>query len=640
MILRHLRHLTAIAEHGSIARAAAALRLAQPALSRELRQLELTLGVTLVERERRGVRLTGAGTALVADAGQILVRLAGALVAAREAHEGRRGTVRIGLGRIALDSPRVGRAYAAVRQRYPGLTITIGQVSPFTGSGALRARQFDLAIGTYLAADSRGLRTELLYENRADAVLLASSHPLARAASLALSDLRGHLCLGVAAAYEHCCPRLREELRAGGIERVESHTTLESVYSLVAAGRGWCVATREQRAHPPPHTVAVPLRGLDLPMPTYVRWRAHDASRACQNVVVALMEALSDDRAARSRAPLVAAERRRRRSRTKSPGLELRQLEAFVATVDERSLSRAAERLEITQSGVSRRLSALEREVGCPLLDRVPGGVEPSAAGQLFGDEARALLRLTREAVLRARLLGGGEPPSCRIGVLPQELTGGLQVQALRRLVEVFPEARFDVAEMLPDQQMLALRERRIDVAISGGVRAWRPPAGLSSVLLTEDPVDCVMVASNHAWAARAWVTAADLAEEPFVFVERGDAQRTFDAVMRGFAEIGLTPAFGPTAGGARAVWRCVADGLGWTIGSRSLRSNPPRGLAPVPVEGLHISWGIALLWRRDESDPLVRQVLDVFRETRNPDVPVVVATVRAAYGPASVTAG
>jgi DNA-binding transcriptional LysR family regulator len=158
-------------------------------------------------------------------------------------------------------------------------------------------------------------------------------------------------------------------------------------------------------------------------------------------------------------------------------------------------------------------------------------------------------------------------------------------------------------------------------------------------VLLTEDPVDCVMVASDHAWASRAWVTAADLAEEPFVFVERRDAPRVYDAVMQGFAEIGLSPAFGPTASGPRAVWRCVADGLGWTIGSRSQRSNPPHGLAPVPVEGLHISWGIALLWRRDESDPLVRQVLDVFRETRNPDVPVVVATVRAAYGAASVTA-
>ena len=640
MILRHLRHLVAIAEHGSIARAAAALRIAQPALSRELRQLEQTFGISLVERERRGVRLTAAGNALVADAARILDKLSAAFASARDAHEGRRGSVRIGLGRIALDSRRVGRAYSAARQEFPGLRITIGELSPYAGSAALRARQFDVAIGTFLSGDGQGLRTEVLFEDRVDGVLLARSHPLARSAALTLRELRDHLHLGIAGAYDRGSPRLMDVLRASGIERMESHSTLESIYSLVAAGRGWCLATREQRAHPPPGTVAVPVPGLDVPMPLYVRWRAHDASRACQNVVSHLLDALADNGTARKKSPVVAASRLQRRSRAKSPGLELRQLEALVATVDERSLSRAAERLSITQSGVSRRLRALEREVGCALLDRVAGGVAPSAAGELFSEEARAVLRLAREAVTRARLIGGGEPPSCRMGVLPSELTGGLETQALRRLIEELPEARFEVAEMLPDQQVQALRERRIDVAISGGVGGWRPPPALAAVMLTEDPVDCVMVRSGHPWAARAWVTASDLASEPFVFVERGDAPRVHDALMRGFAEIGLVPTFGPSAGGARAVWRCVADGLGWTIGSRSQRSTPPLGLVPVPVEGLQVSWGIALLWRRDETDPLVRRVLDVLRETRNPDVPVVVATVRAAYGAASVTAG
>ena len=641
MLLKHLRHLTVVADQGSIARAAAVLRVAQPALSREMHALEETLGVQLLERQRRGVGLTAAGQALVRDSAVVIARLTEALTATREAHEGRRGTVRVGLSRVSLDSPRAGRAIAAIRERFPAVRLNVGEVAPFHGASALRAREFDVVLGSYIADDARGLRTAQLYEDRLDSALLPTSHALARSASVTIDALRALPFLGIVGPLDRGYSALARALRAANVA-VEDHVSVESLYTLVGAGHGWTVATREQRSHPPAGTTVVPLTGMDLPHPVYARWRAHDSSRATENVVAVLLEELSGGAGGeRKVSPVEIGKRKRKRGNGKLPTLELRQLEAFVAAADERSLSRAAERIGMTQSGVSRRLRALEREAGCVLLERVAAGVTLSVAGELLYAEAREVLRLAAEAVARARRIGGSAPPTCRIGTLPPELTSGLQLLALRRLFEIAPGARVDVTEMLPDQQLAALREGRIDVAIGAGMGGGvlRAPAGIASVLLTDDPVECALVAESHPWSTRAWVTAADLAREPFLFIARPSGARLYDAVMRGFGEMGLAPQLGGPVGGPRAAWRGVADGLGWTVAPRSQRSHPPFGTVAVPVEGLHIPFGLALSWRRDEQDPLVLQVLEVFRETRNPEVAVVVATVRASLGPQSVAA-
>ena len=70
--LRHMRYVVDVAEHGSFKRAAAALHLAQPALSRQIRAVENQLGEALFERTRTGVRITSAGAALVEHVRQVL----------------------------------------------------------------------------------------------------------------------------------------------------------------------------------------------------------------------------------------------------------------------------------------------------------------------------------------------------------------------------------------------------------------------------------------------------------------------------------------------------------------------------------------------------------------------------------------
>ncbi|MEX2178760.1 MAG: LysR substrate-binding domain-containing protein [Gemmatimonadaceae bacterium] len=655
MLLRHFRHLVTVAELGSIAAAAQRLRVAQPALSREIRRMEARLGFPLVERDRRGVRPTAAGAALVSSAPTLFARLDQSLAAARDAHAGLRGRVRIGLSRLALDSPRVGRAIAAARERFPGIQLDLSELPAMSQTEALRARECDLAIGAFGGPDD-SIRRAALYDEVVDSVMLPASHALARARPLTLSALAGETFLWMMDPHVRVdgaeLAKLPDALASAGITQVERHGSVESMYLLVAAGRGWTLATHASRALPPAGTTVVPLEGFSVPVTLYVRWRAHAPSRSCENVVQALVDAMDQDGgngSGKRRGPQAAAERtgRRRRRAAKSQGLELRHLEALVAAAEEGSLSRAAERMGLTQSGVSRRLHTLEQEVGCRLLERTPHGVRSTGAGEVLCAESRELLRQFEDTLSRVRRMaavgvggGGGDSGGwCRIGALPPELTGSLQLAALARVVETRPEVRLDLYEMLPEAQAQALLDGRIDVGIGGMFAGMELGRALSSVMLTDDPVDCAMLPESHPLASRAWVTTSELSREPFLFVPRVGNEQLHDAVMRGFARIGLVPRMGDSFGGPRSVWRGVADGMGWTLGSRSQRSHPPPGLVAVPVEGLNIPWGISLLWRRDEDDPSVRHVLDAFRETRNPEVAVVVATVRASLGAHSVAA-
>jgi len=96
--------------------------------------------------------------------------------------------------------------------------------------------------------------------------------------------------------------------------------------------------------------------------------------------------------------------------------------------------------------------------------------------------------------------------------------------------------------------------------------------------------------------------------------------------VLETFKQLGLEPMITGSFNGPRALWQLAADSTGWTVGAKSLRAHPPPGTVAVPIEGLHIPSGAALLWRRDEKGASVLALIDIFRSTRAghlPDLPV-----------------
>ena len=626
MLLQRLRLYETVLDEGSIVAAAKIVRLAQPALSRQMVALEREVGVALMHRERRGVSPTPAGQVLRIAALDLMARLDEAVHAAVDAHAGTSGSVRLGVTRLALDTPRVTRAIAAVRGQWPGIRLHVTDAPSLHQAHALRARELDVAIGF---SDNEGdalVRREVLYEETIDAVLLPPFHPLAKKTSVHISELRGERFITMRRPLVGGYVPMYQALHDAGITDMEEHESTDGLFAMVAAGRGWAMLSRTRMQSPPPGTVVVPLRGIAFQLPASLRWRGTDRSRATQNVVTSLRNAFAGGMPR-------PAERRSPRITSRVQDVEIEQLVAFLAAVEEGSMSGAAIRLRLTQSGVSRRVRALERAVGCPLVERVTHGVFATNAGEAFRTRAEQVVRLADVALARARFAAGDVAGVCRIGALAPEITGGLQHLAMRRVTEELPRVRIELAEMLPDRQIELLRSGEIDIGLGESFVASQAPAELSSVELMEDVIDSVLLPEGHALATQAWVRPDELADEPFLFIERDRARRFYDTVLGTLGELGLASDIVGTHGGVREVWRLIAAGRGWTLGTRGQRARPPVGLVGVPLEGLHIPWGVSLLWRRNEESATVRQVLDVFRTTKNPEVAVVVATVRASAG-------
>jgi DNA-binding transcriptional LysR family regulator len=190
MELRQVRYFAAVARHRHFTRAAAELGLAQPALSQQVRALERELGVVLIDRGGRRVRLTDAGEAFHVWAERIL-----ADVAAAEAELA--AFAGLGRGRVVLGTTPVqtlGRVdlpglLAAFHHRYPGVEIALREATTPILIDELEAGRLDLALGALMAdVVPPGIVAQPLFAEELVAIV-APDHPLARRGNVRIAEL-------------------------------------------------------------------------------------------------------------------------------------------------------------------------------------------------------------------------------------------------------------------------------------------------------------------------------------------------------------------------------------------------------------------------------------------------------------------
>lgn len=186
MDLRKLRYFVAVAETGSISKAAAVLGLAQPALTQSLSRFEKEIGLRVLIRSRTGVQLTEGGQLLL-DEGKELLARADMLsrTAARHAN-GEAGLVRVGYVSTALHV--LPRGIVGFQRAFPQSRVKMQELATLEQIQALKTGDIDMGICYLPPTPPSWLQCSVLSEHPLRAVLPAAS-PAARAASIGLSDL-------------------------------------------------------------------------------------------------------------------------------------------------------------------------------------------------------------------------------------------------------------------------------------------------------------------------------------------------------------------------------------------------------------------------------------------------------------------
>jgi DNA-binding transcriptional LysR family regulator len=235
--LRQLRYFVAVAEEGSLTRAAARLHVAQQSLSQQIRTLEAQLGATLFERSSRGVALTDVGAVLLREARPVLAQAERAAEAVRRAARGEQGELRVGfLGSVAnYFMPPVVRAF---REHHPDVTLHAEDLTIAALVAGLREGSLDAGLSRPPLVDD--LDSEVVLREPVAAVLPAG-HRLSGRAGLTLADLAEEpWVLTPRASWPPWHRKYDEDFaRAGFRPRVvQRGTTPQGLLALVAAGVG------------------------------------------------------------------------------------------------------------------------------------------------------------------------------------------------------------------------------------------------------------------------------------------------------------------------------------------------------------------------------------------------------------------
>lgn len=290
MELRHLRYFRAIGREEHFGRAALQLRVAQPALTRQIRDLEAELGVELFERLPRGVRLSDAGRVFLEATESILLQVDSAVERARKFSSGHLGTIRVGLSEIIGGHHFISHGLRQFREQEPGVALDLRSMSSLQQIMAIKDGLLDVGIVYDAHVDERnaeGLEQQRI--GRGTTMLaVCEGHELADRETVTMAELSHEPVLW---PMRKTAPRYYERLMAACLkvgdtpQIIQECTTNSIMLSLVASGMGVGFVT----ATPPLSTVQnirlVPIRDLDLYFDVLAVWRSRDNSAALHRFI-------------------------------------------------------------------------------------------------------------------------------------------------------------------------------------------------------------------------------------------------------------------------------------------------------------------------------------------------------------------
>jgi DNA-binding transcriptional LysR family regulator len=268
MELRHLRYFVAVAEEQNITRAAARLHVSQPPLSRQIRDLEDELGVSLLDRGPQSVSLTDAGRVFFREAKAVLARAEAAIGAARAAGADCAGELRIGFA----PSPTVEilpAALRAFRKSSPHAQARLHDMTSGEMQAGLRDGTLDVALTVQPPPRSmRGLHFEMLREYRVG-VIVPRGHPLAKRRTTTIAEISSEPIVVFSRADYPDYHEWIASLLGGTTRKIPISAECDGVTSLLAAiesGRGVAILSENIRAVAGKRTVFIPLTPAPAPL--------------------------------------------------------------------------------------------------------------------------------------------------------------------------------------------------------------------------------------------------------------------------------------------------------------------------------------------------------------------------------------
>ena len=290
--------------------------------------------------------------------------------------------------------------------------------------------------------------------------------------------------------------------------------------------------------------------------------------------------------------------------------MDIRQLECFVAVAEELHFRKAGERLGLSQSALSERISALEQELGARLFFRTTRQVSLTQAGADFVQDAKKILSDIEKSVSNVRHSAESNLRHIRISGVDEAISM-LLPKVLLRFRETDPSVHVQILEISSSEQhSQELISHRTDIAF---LRTPQEEDFIASELLYRQPV-VVALAESNILAAATTLSASDIAEQPIVGYPKHARPVLHDVLWSAFRQIGAQPNIVCELIDKSTLLQFVAHGLGLALAPAWVQNIAPPGVTFVPFEPCATPIELYVAFRTAGNSETVERFLEVVR--------------------------
>ncbi len=288
--------------------------------------------------------------------------------------------------------------------------------------------------------------------------------------------------------------------------------------------------------------------------------------------------------------------------------MDPRRVLTFRAVAHQRSFSRAARELSLSQPSVSNQVAALEREVGTRLLERRPGGLRLTPEGEILLEHADAVAERFQLAEAQLGAAAERQRTRLRIGALPSSLAEFVPA-AIAHVRRRHPDTRFTFDEGTSEQLSARVAAGELDLAIAYQDTTWprHEPRGVQRHHLLHEQF-MVALPPEHRLASQVAVDLADLRDDDWT------AALTDGVIVRACRAAGFEPNLVSITHDQLAIRGLIIRGLAVTLVAELL-ADPFKDLALRPIEGMVVARDVYALLPPGRRHPLVEPTLDALDE-------------------------
>ncbi len=289
---------------------------------------------------------------------------------------------------------------------------------------------------------------------------------------------------------------------------------------------------------------------------------------------------------------------------------ELKQLRYFLVVADELHFGRAAKRLHITQSPLSRQIQLLEDSLQFRLFHRTNRSVQLTPAGDAFRAEARQLLAQAENAVALARRHLQGQA-----GIIKMGFTAGSSYRHLPRMLaraaSILKDIEIVLEEMVTMQQIEALRSNQIDF----GLGRQPPHQQLTEGLRIAREALHLAIPSHHPLARRSTIRLSDLQGEPMITFSPKDGYYFYALIDSLFRSHNLQPTYVQHVSQIHSILALVSAGLGIALVPETAEALHFENVRFKKLTGSPAHADLYLIWRKNNENPAVQAFARLMRK-------------------------